>query len=79
MQSSGASLFALLLGQIPESVVVVDLWAPCVAPPLRFDVDVVVKATIVAVEYLWLDNVRGDLGELLGQNAAAPEVGSPGT
>lgn len=51
MQSSGASLFALLLGQIPESVVVVDLWAPCVAPPLRLDVDVVVKATIVAVEY----------------------------
>ncbi len=51
MQSSGASLFALLLGQIPESVVVVDLWAPHVAPPIRLDVDVVVKATIVALDF----------------------------
>lgn len=50
MQSSGGSVFALLLGQIPRSVVVADLWAPHVCPPLRLDVDVVVKATIVGVD-----------------------------
>jgi hypothetical protein len=45
MESSGASTFCLLLGQVPGSVSVVDLWSQCVAPPLRLDVPTVIKAT----------------------------------
>jgi len=46
MQSSGASLAALLAGQTPGSLAVVDLWWEHVAPSLPSDVPTVVKATI---------------------------------
>lgn len=49
MQSSGASVFAIFLGQIPGSVAVVDLWNPYVAPALRLPADLIIKATIGAV------------------------------
>lgn len=49
MQSSGASLFTLLLGQIPDSLVVVDLWALSIAPALRYGRPVILKATIGSV------------------------------
>lgn len=47
MQSSGASLFCGLLGQIPQSVAIIDLWAGQVAPQLVLAAPVVVlKATV---------------------------------
>jgi hypothetical protein len=46
MQSSGASLFTCFLAQTPDSVAVVDLWIPFLAPPLRLDLPVFLKATI---------------------------------
>jgi hypothetical protein len=51
MQSSGASLCALLLGQIPRSIAVIDLWIPYVAPQLELEADIVIKATIGEVDY----------------------------
>jgi len=46
MQSSGASLFACLLGQVPESVVIVDLYSQAVAPSLSLTYPIIVKTTI---------------------------------
>jgi hypothetical protein len=51
MQSSGASISAVLLGQIPDSLVVIDLWAPHAAPVLDHNGTIVVKSTIVDVAY----------------------------
>ena len=45
MESSGASTFCYFLGQRPGSVAVIDVWSPCVTPPLEIDVPVVAKAT----------------------------------
>lgn len=52
MQSSGASLFALLVGQIPRSLVVVDLWNPEIAPALDQPGSTAVKTTagVIPVE-----------------------------
>ena len=49
LESSGASTFCLMLGQVPDSVPVVDLWSQCIAPPLRLDKPIVVKATANAL------------------------------
>jgi len=46
MQSSGASLFACLLGQAPDSVVIVDLYSQAVAPSLQLPYPTIVKATV---------------------------------
>ena len=46
MQSSGASLLALLVGQIPRSVVIVDLWTSYLAPRLVSPETTVIKAVI---------------------------------
>ncbi|HEX9887595.1 MAG TPA: hypothetical protein VGA70_13945 [Longimicrobiales bacterium] len=46
MQSSGASAFALLLGQRPESVCVADLYNPFLAPWLDTELPVVLKAVV---------------------------------
>ncbi len=46
MQSSGASLFAVFAGQAPETLTVVDLWNPEVAPALCTSATVVLKATV---------------------------------
>lgn len=46
MQSSGASLFACLLGQTPNSVVIGDLYSQTVAPSLRLPYPIVLKVTI---------------------------------
>ena len=46
MQSSGATIFTIFLGQIPTSVVVADLWATEVAPSIDVPFDLILKATI---------------------------------
>jgi hypothetical protein len=46
MQSSGASLFACLLAQAPNTAAIIDLYSKCVAPAIRIDVPLVVKATV---------------------------------
>lgn len=46
MQSSGASLFTYFLGQIPDTVVVIDLWSECVAPKLKTKKNCILKATM---------------------------------
>lgn len=52
MQSSGASLFAFLMGQCPNSAVVVDLFIQELAPALRLDVVTFLKATISSLTTL---------------------------
>ena len=46
MQSSGASLFTYFLGQISESIAIVDLWSHCIAPEIKTDKLCILKATI---------------------------------
>ncbi len=50
MQSTGASLFAAYLGQLPDSIAVIDLWSPFTAPALPLSSDVILKATVSQVE-----------------------------
>jgi hypothetical protein len=51
MQSSGASLMALLAAQGPRTLAVVDLWNPEPAPALEHDGPVVLKATVGPVGF----------------------------
>jgi hypothetical protein len=46
MQSSGASLLTFLVGQIPRSIVIADLWISYLAPHLMSEEVIVLKATI---------------------------------
>jgi hypothetical protein len=45
MQSSGASLLALLAAQGPDTLAVIDLWNPELAPDLAHDGPIVLKTT----------------------------------
>jgi len=46
MQSSGASLMAFLAAQGRDTLAVIDLWNPEVAPPIPHDGPIVIKATV---------------------------------
>jgi hypothetical protein len=50
MQSSGASLGALLLAQIPGSLAIIDLWSERVAPRLTTALPIVVKVIVTNIE-----------------------------
>lgn len=49
MQSSGASLFAFFLAQIPSSIAIVDLWNQAIAPALRSRLPIIVKAVVTEI------------------------------
>src|SRR5579864_1092382 len=58
MQSSGASVLALLLGQKPESLAFVDVWNMYAAPELETQHDCALKVVVTAAFSLELHRQR---------------------
>ena len=58
MQSSGASIFALIAAQAPDCVAFIDIWSMYVAPRLATKHDVVAKVVVTASYPLQLHRER---------------------
>lgn len=62
MQSSGASLFTFFLGQIPNSIAIIDTWLESVVPSLSENVsenvDHVIAKAVITTTYSLSDHVK---------------------
>jgi hypothetical protein len=72
MQSSGASIFALIAAQAPDCVAFIDIWSMYVAPRLATKHDVVAKVVVTASYPLQLhrERFRPDLTVLVLRHPA---------